>query len=231
MVGVGCRFALDVFTVAQQDDPFTDHHSLNHDPGRHPAAFSTGGCARSLASLLNEAFTKVHMNLTRFLGFQIRMWSPSRFTNGSRRRERVFADNKHTMERGHPMCRTRHRTAFRVRERDHKLFAPRECAEKLNTCSHLTECADRSNLVPHQVRGGIRQCVSQFTECAEDQSRVSSEYTKDKSLTSQSARMNQTKGCCTARSAQTRIHTAQSARTETCSWQSLPSGDGAIYHT
>ena len=34
MVALGCRFALDVFTIAQQDYPLADHNSLNHDPGR-----------------------------------------------------------------------------------------------------------------------------------------------------------------------------------------------------
>ena len=33
MVALGCRFALDVFTVAQQGLPFADHDSLNHDHG------------------------------------------------------------------------------------------------------------------------------------------------------------------------------------------------------
>ena len=72
-----------------------------------------------------------------------------------------------------------------------------ECAGKLNTCSHLTECvADR-----------MKQ-VSYFTEYADGPN----------------------KGFSTPRSAQeTRIRTAQSARTQTCSRQSLPSGDGAIH--
>ena len=54
----------------------------------------------------------------------------SRATNGSRKREKVFADNKHTTDTSHQMCRTRHRTAFQ------------STREKLNNCSHLTECAD-----------------------------------------------------------------------------------------
>ena len=34
MVALECRFALDVFIVAQQDFPLADHNSLNHDLGR-----------------------------------------------------------------------------------------------------------------------------------------------------------------------------------------------------
>ena len=33
MVALCCRFALDVFTVAEQDYPFADHNKLNRDLG------------------------------------------------------------------------------------------------------------------------------------------------------------------------------------------------------
>ena len=33
MVARGCRFALDVFTIAQQDRPLPDPVPLAHDPG------------------------------------------------------------------------------------------------------------------------------------------------------------------------------------------------------
>ena len=122
----------------------------------------------------------------------------SRFTDGSRRAERFFADNKHTTETGHQMCRARDRTASRVRVKTQQLFAP------------------------HRVRGETRRHVSHFTECAEDRIKhvsYSAEYADGPN-----------KGFCTPRSAQeTRIRTAQSARTQTCFRQSLPSGDGAIY--
>ena len=49
----------------------------------------------------------------------------ARTPNGSRRRESVVADNKHTMETGRQMCRTRYRIVFRVRGKDQP-----ECAEK-----------------------------------------------------------------------------------------------------
>ena len=85
---------------------------------------------------------------------------------GHGEKKRVFRRQQTQMETGHQMCRTRDRTAFRVRGRDHQLFAPQECAEKHNTFSHLTECADKSTFVLHQVRGGSRQCVSRRQEFA-----------------------------------------------------------------
>ena len=33
MVALGCRFALDIFTTAQQDRPLLDPSPLAHDPG------------------------------------------------------------------------------------------------------------------------------------------------------------------------------------------------------
>ena len=71
---LGCRFALDIFTVAQQDYPLADQDSLNRDSG--PALWRQVGDAllahglqhgwtctlTGLASLLIEAFMKVHTN-------------------------------------------------------------------------------------------------------------------------------------------------------------------------
>ena len=80
-----------------------------------------------------------------------------------------------------------------------------QSARRLNTCSHFTECAEKPEDTCAEDR--IKQ-VSYFAEYADGPN----------------------KGFCTPRSAQeTRIRTAQSARTQTCSRQSLPSGDGAIY--
>ena len=80
----------------------------------------------------------------------------SGFTNGSRRREKGFSQKTYTDGyRSHQMCRTRDRTAFRVRGRNHKLFAPQECADgsksrtSPSTLKHNTVC-----LALHQVRGG-----------------------------------------------------------------------------
>ena len=61
-----------------------------------------------------------------------------------------FRRQQTQMETGHQMCRTRDRTAFRVRGRNHKLFAPHECA-------------DRSNLVDFRVH---KEQVSYFPEDA-----------------------------------------------------------------
>ena len=75
---------------------------------------------------------------------------------------------------------------------------------------------------PHRVRGETRRHVSHFTECAEDRMKQVSNFTEFAD--------GPNKGFCTPRSAQeTRIRPAQSARTQTCSRQSLPSGDGAMY--
>ena len=114
----------------------------------------------------------------------------SRFTNGSRRRERVFADNKHTMETGHQMCRTRDRTASRVRGKDQHM-----CAEKLNICSHFTECAekpaDASRTSPSARRTG-----------------------SNKFRTSQSTRMDQTKDSALFEVRKRHGFPVQSARTQ-----------------
>ena len=105
--------------------------------------------------------------------------------------KRVFADNKHRWRQvtrcvGHEIALLSENTGEIT-----NLFAPQESAEKLNTCSHLTECAE------------------------------------DKSRTSLSTRIGPNNEHSTPR-AQTRLPIAQSTRTDTCSWQSLPSGDGAI---
>ena len=92
----------------------------------------------------------------------------------------------------------------------HEIALLPEHAGNLNTCSHLTECAEKPEDTSH------------FTECAEDRIKQVSYFAEYAD--------GPNKGFCTPRSAQeTRIRTAQSARTQTCSRQSLPSGDGAIY--
>ena len=121
-----------------------------------------------------------------------------RFTNGSRRRKRVFADIKHTMETSHWMCRTRYRTASRVRGKNRHLIAP------------------------HEVRGETRRHVSHFTECAEDKIKQVSYFGKVRGWTKQRILHS---------SAQER-HGFALLRVRghrTCSWQGLPSGNGAIY--
>ena len=73
MVALGCRFALDVFAIAQ----------LDYDPGDAPPAHSLQHgrtCTlNKLTSWLVEVFffLKVHMNLTGFLCFDVRMCSPA----------------------------------------------------------------------------------------------------------------------------------------------------------
>ena len=88
----------------------------------------------------------------------------------------------------------------------------------------LPECAGRTQhlFAPRRVRGDTKTHVSLCTECAEDRIKQVSYFTEYAD--------GPNKGFCTPRSAQeTRIRTAQSARTQTCSRQSLPSGDGAIF--
>ena len=120
----------------------------------------------------------------------------SRFTNGSRRRERVFADNKHTMETGHQMCRTRDLIASRVRGKDQHLFA-----------RHRVRGETQHMFAFHRVRGETRRRVSHFTKCAEDRIKQVSYFAEYAD--------GPNKGFCTPRSAkETRIRPVQSARTQ-----------------
>ena len=94
-VAMGCRFALDVSIVVQQDHLLAVHDSLDHDLGMHfddemavcsqVTAFSAGGRARSfcLASLLVRGFMKVHANLTSLLSFVVRTSSLASFRAAS----------------------------------------------------------------------------------------------------------------------------------------------------
>ena len=84
----------------------------------------------------------------------------------------------------------------------------------------VTRCVGHEVALLSECAGEIAKLFAP-QECAE----------KLKSLTSLSTRIGPNKGYCTPRSAQARIRTAQSARTETCSWQSLPSGVGVTYHS
>ena len=114
--------------------------------------------------------------------------------------EKGFSQTTNTRWRQDTRC-VGHEIALlsRVRGKTEHLLAPHRSPRR----------TQKTRLALHRVRGGqeIKQ-VSYFTEYADGPN----------------------KGFCTPRSAQeTRIRTAQSARTQTCSRQSLPSGDGAIY--
>ena len=89
----------------------------------------------------------------------------------------------------------------------HKIELLPEYAGQINTCSHLTVCAEKPENTSHTSPSARRTG-------------------SNKSRTSLSTRMDQTKD-----SALLEVHKRHgfSARTQTCSWQSLPSGDGAIY--
>ena len=66
----------------------------------------------------------------------------SRFTNGSRRREKSFRRQQPQMETCHQMCRTRDRTADRARGIKQREFALlSECAVQTRSIALLSECA------------------------------------------------------------------------------------------
>ena len=150
----------------------------------------------------------------------------SRFTTGSRRKEKGFRRQQTQMETGQPdVSDTRSHCEYAERTLLSECAVTKTCGRgargrNSHTCLHLKSAwIDQLSSFTKYAEEN-RQCVSHFTECAEDKSR-----------TSLSTRIGPNKGYCTPRSAQARIRTAQSARTETCSWQSLPSGDGAMYHS
>ena len=79
--------------------------------------------------------------------------------------KKVFADNKDTMEAGHQMCRTRDRTAFRVRGKDQQLFAPHRVRGQIKS---RTSPSTRRNhtmcLALNRVRGGQVSYFSQYAD-------------------------------------------------------------------
>ena len=77
-----------------------------------------------------------------------------------------------------------------------------------STCSHLTECAEKPEDTSHTSPSARRTG-------------------SNKSLTSQSTRMDQTKDSALLEVHKTHGFALLRVRTQTCSWQSLPSGDGA----
>ena len=87
------------------------------------------------------------------------------------KRKRIFTDNKHTMETSHQMCRTRDRTASRVRGKDQHLFAPHKVrgeTQHFFAPRRVRGEQDQASLVLRRGHGWIKQRILHSSKCTRD---------------------------------------------------------------